>query len=288
MILGYETQKVQHALARKSKNKKFFSASIRYFKGLLALAMLASCATPTQQLLKQHQWQAESLEINHFQLWLVNNGISKPGTLHIYLSGDGHPWLNKTLIAKDPSPYQPVALQLMSLDPNPAHYLGRPCYHLPPGQSEQAPCEPSLWTFQRYSETVVQTMAQGVRQLGSQVSNITLIGFSGGGVLATLIGERVKKVKTVVSIAANLDTQLWSETLGYSPLQGSINPRSLPALRRDMRRIHLIAGKDSQVPPKVTNAFINTHGGTPLLFAEFNHHCCWHTIWQEFVQKHLN
>ncbi|MBX2858993.1 MAG: hypothetical protein KTR17_10045 [Cellvibrionaceae bacterium] len=288
MILGYCNEKVQDP--RCGKSAQLRSCARHGYSALITLSLLlllSACTSPTQELLKNHQWRGETLAVDAFQLWVVRNRSDKPSgrTLHIYFSGDGSPWLNKQLIAADPSPRNPVALQLMSLDPNPAAYLGRPCYHLLRGKSQQAPCSPALWTSRRYSEEVVAVMAKGVQKLNRSKQNITIIGFSGGGVLATLVAERVPLVKTVVSIAANLDIEMWSDLMGYSPLSGSINPNTLATLRADVRRIHLIGQQDKQVPPKVTRSFIGNHGGETLVFSGFDHHCCWNQIWPGLSAK---
>ena len=77
--------------------------------------------------------------------------------LHVYLDGDGTPMLG-SYPAADPTPRDPLVLDLMALDSTPSIYVGRPCYHGLSG----APCSPSLWTSGRYSEPVVASMAAGI------------------------------------------------------------------------------------------------------------------------------
>lgn len=65
---------------------------------------------------------------------------------HIYIEGDGRPWLNPSRIAADPTPQKPLMLELMALDPAPAAFLGRPCYF----ELDDPACTPELWTHKRY------------------------------------------------------------------------------------------------------------------------------------------
>ena len=49
---------------------------------------------------------------------------------------------------------------------------------------------------------------------------VTFVGYSGGGVLAVLIAERLDNVAGVITVGANLDTDAWTEHHGYLPLTG--------------------------------------------------------------------
>ena len=80
-----------------------------------------------------------------FELIAYGNRIAHPsGRLHVYLEGDGVPWITRTLIALDPTPRNPLALRLMALDPAPALYLARPCYN---GTAKAPGCNPLSFTF---------------------------------------------------------------------------------------------------------------------------------------------
>src|SRR5689334_2705067 len=47
------------------------------------------------------------------------------GVLHVYIEGDGQPFLSPTAVALDPTPREPLMLRLMALDPARSLYLGR-------------------------------------------------------------------------------------------------------------------------------------------------------------------
>ena len=83
-------------------------------------------------------------------------------SLHVYLEGDGSPWIRHQWVSKDPTPRNPLMLRLMAMDPAPSIYLGRPCYH---GFAETPPCTPDMWTDSRYSEAVINSMSKDLNKL---------------------------------------------------------------------------------------------------------------------------
>lgn len=206
-------------------------------------------------------------------------------TLNVYLEGDGTPWLTPTRVAANPSPREPLALDLMAQDAGHAIYLSRPCYL---GRQGQPPCRPWLWTHGRYSETVVRAMATALEQLIRQrapEARVRLIGHSGGGVLAVLLAERLAPVVEVVTIGANLDIDAWADGQGYSRLDGSLNPAKRPGLPARIRQVHLFGARDTQVPAAaMIDALRNRTRATFILFDGFDHRCCWAEHWRALLE----
>ncbi len=212
----------------------------------------------------------------------------RPGTssrLHVYLEGDGSPWRRGRRPARDPTPREPLMLQLMALDPEPGVYLGRPCYH---GQARQPGCHPMLWTLARYSQVVVDAMAGALRRILVQTgaTQIAFFGHSGGGTLALLLAERFPETRTVVTLAGNLDPDAWAEHHGYTPLIGSLNPGRRPALDPAIRQLHLAAGRDEAVPPHLIEPVVARQPGAVFeLHEDFDHACCWQRIWPSVLER---
>jgi hypothetical protein len=206
-------------------------------------------------------------------------------TLHVYLEGDGIPWRYRgTVPADDPSSRNPLALQLMSVDPHTGLYVGRPCYM---GMYNEPGCSPELWTSGRYSEQVVNSMSAVITQQ-LQVGDyrqLVLIGYSGGGALAVLLANRLQaanpQVTTrVVTMAANLDTDRWTSLHGFLPLSGSLNPMRTASLQ-GMHHRHYAGTEDTQVPVDIIADFVTQHGGELVEIEGYNHHCCWLSLWVE-------
>jgi pimeloyl-ACP methyl ester carboxylesterase len=162
----------------------------------------------------------------------------------------------------------------MRLDSTPAIYVGRPCYH---GLSA-APCSPALWTSGRYSEPVVASMAAAVRRVAVErsVERIVLIGYSGGGVLAVLLAARIPQTVGIVTIAANLDIDAWTDALGTPPLTDSLNPARQPAPSVCQR--HYAGGRDQAVPAAITRRGAAS-GAEVIVIDDYDHRCCWVTLW---------
>lgn len=206
--------------------------------------------------------------------------------LHVYIEGDGQPWLRRQRIAADPTPRRPLMLELMSLDDAPSVYLGRPCYH---GLATRSLCSAELWTFERYSETVLDGMEAVLRSLMARhhIRQIDLFGHSGGGALAMLLAERfADSTVTVVTLAGNLDSDAWSRHHGYTPLYGSLNPANRPPLTPDIRQFHYAGNMDRQVPPDLIRPVVKRQKNAdwnPV--HNFDHACCWNEIWGDILEK---
>jgi hypothetical protein len=210
-------------------------------------------------------------------------GSRRSDSLHVYLSGDGSPWIGRTRIAKDPTPRNPVALRLMALDPNPRLYLGRPCYD---GMVKSKGCNPALWTSARYSETVVRSMAAALQDFidSKGIDKVVLIGYSGGGVLAWLLAERLPQVRTLVTIAANLDIDAWAARHQYTRLGDSLNPAERGPLPGRVAQLHLVGSRDTNVPPSLVRAALTAIDSEHRLrVLDADHRCCWESHWPQVL-----
>ena len=143
-------------------------------------------------------------------------------------------------------------LRLMTLDPAPSIYVGRPCYF---GLANDPPCTPRDWPLDRFSPRVVDSMARLIEQLreGRQDA-IELYGHSGGGALAVLLAARLGGVQRIVTIGGNLDVDAWTAYHGYTPLEGSLNPVNAGPLPATLLQEHYVGDRDRVVPPEMVEA----------------------------------
>ena len=253
---------------------------------MLSAVLLAACATPAERLdelagsLGFIRQLVPGQEFTH--VIYRNQAMPGQGLLHVYLDGDGAPWLNTTTVAADPTPRNPLVLRLMAQDTAPSLYLGRPCYH---GQSSP-PCHPLLWTTQRYGSRVVDSMAAALTRVlaSAPYAGIVFIGYSGGGTLAMLLAERFQQTRGVLTVAGNLDPAHWAAGHGYSPLTGSLNPASRPPLPPAIVQLHLVGGRDDNVPADIVQSF--TWQQACAIFKKidsFDHTCCWQAVWPDIL-----
>jgi pimeloyl-ACP methyl ester carboxylesterase len=247
-------------------------------RALVALCLLllaAGCRSAAERFLEAaagRGLRAQEIEGAGFRHVVLSRGAHTPGTtLHVYLDGDGVPWLGGYPTA-DPTPRDPLVLDLMTLDPGPAVYLGRPCYH---GLGEPS-CSSELWTSARYSAAVVDSMAAAARSVLSArgAERVVWLGYSGGGALAVLLAARLPETAGVVTVAANLDVEAWAEQQGWSPLTGSLNPARQPPLPRHVYQRHYAGGRDRTVPPETVPSTSDL-----VVVEDYDHRCCWALIW---------
>jgi pimeloyl-ACP methyl ester carboxylesterase len=254
---------------------------------IAAFLLLTACSTPSQrfeQMAHEQGLQKTEVKGSDFSHVVFHNGkLGSATALHVYLGGDGTPWIGGFIIASDPTPRKPVVLKLMAMDESPSLILGRPCYH---GYSKRQPCISDYWTSERYSEVVIDSMAKALRKLMREYghTDLHLMGFSGGGSLAMLMAERFPETRSIVTIAGNLDIETWTDLHGYDALTGSKNPKSMSPLPMNIAQYHLAGGKDRNVPAKIIReALVNQADSQFILFSDFTHGCCWEEVWREVL-----
>lgn len=204
--------------------------------------------------------------------------------MHVYIEGDGTPYLDRGTVATDPTPRVPLALYLMRLDPSPSLYLGRPCYF---GLAEDPGCGARYWTLKRFAPEVVQSLAAALEFeiSGGAPRHVTLIGHSGGATLALLVADRVPEVERVITIAGNLDVAAWAQLHHYSPLRGSLDPVTIGPRRPTLELIHLAGSDDRNTPAWMIEAAAARVGGRVSVIAGFDHECCWERVWPALLDE---
>jgi hypothetical protein len=254
---------------------------------VICALLLAACATPTERFDRRAGalgFAAGLQDGDGFRHRTWTAGIGEHAAmLRVYIEHDGTPWIEASLVSGDPTPRRPFALELMARDSGPRLLLGRPCYFAP---TEGARCDPLVWTHERYSPEVVGSMVAALRRFlaAHPFRDVVLIGYSGGGTIAWLMGERMPEVTGVVTIAANLDTDEWARVHGYSRLAGSLNPALEPPLPPGVAQWHFYGGRDGNVTPAVVLSFARRHPGARVIeIAEFDHECCWIERWSQLL-----
>ena len=201
-------------------------------------------------------------------------------SLTIYIEGDGAPWASPYHPPHDPTPVRPVSLALAAADPAAAVvYLGRPCQYLT-AEALQG-CDSAYWTERRFAPEVIAAYDEAIDRQKSALAarRLRLIGYSGGGVLATLLAARRDDVDVLVTVAAPLSLREWAAWHDASPLTGSLDPIELGENVRLPRSVHFSGGKDTIVPPAIVEGFIRRRGGRIEIVPGFDHECCWVRDW---------
>lgn len=255
---------------------------------IAGFALLSACATSPQPSQLQ-AWPNTAFVISsQFKHIALAQPKAQDSRLHVYIEGDGEPFSNRFMAAKDPSPSGSLMLALMEQDSRNSLYLGRPCYFnyaLPAMQD--ALCGKQYWTTARYSEAVVASMVDALRQhLKKHPSQgVTLIGHSGGGAIAMLMAVRMPEVDQLVTLAGNLDTKAWTRLHFYAPLRKSLNPAEQVAKAQPQAQLHFGGDKDDNIPPELSAALLQRLGQPMHILPNADHGCCWHTQWRELLAQ---
>jgi len=243
------------------------------------------------QLADQAGWRSQLIKTSGFSLRTFSPVHAKPNQqLVVYLEGDGFAWRNRYQPSLDPSPINPVGLKLaLQHAGSNAVYLARPCQYV--AETNRQLCQQSGWTSGRFAEAVIAATNEAVSQLKAryQAQQLTLVGFSGGGAVATLVAARRDDVNKLVTVAGNLDHKFWTRLHQVTPLNNSLNPADYWQAIDSINQHHFIGEKDDIVPESVAESFVkkftNKKSISLHLIKGFDHHCCWESDWKKLWIK---
>jgi pimeloyl-ACP methyl ester carboxylesterase len=130
-------------------------------------------------------------------------------------------------------------------------------------------------------------MHGAVDQLKADYSaqHIVLVGYSGGGAIASLLAARRDDVSALITVAGNLDHQRWTTIKNISPLTGSLNPiDSVQAISAP--QWHFYGRQDTIIPlPTLQGYQAKQPMNNRLIATDNGHHCCWAEQWPTLLQQ---
>ncbi len=230
-------------------------------------------------------WQEQTIPTQTFTLKAYGpKPQNQAKILTIYIEGDGLAWISADRPSNNPTPSAFTGLK-MALNDNshyPVVYLARPCQLV--FNQDQRNCEPANWTNARFSSQIINSMNQAVDHLKNvyHAQKIILIGYSGGGTVATLIAARRHDIVKLITVAAVLDTQAWVKQENLTTLNGSLNPADFWRNLISVKQIHWVGGEDKIVPKEVALAYANRFPTTQkpkiIIVSGFDHRCCWDSL----------
>lgn len=233
-------------------------------------------------LAKKAGWKEHTIHTALFTLKAYSSSIpKKTKTLTIYIEGDGFAWRSEDRPSNNPTPITPMGLKIAIQDQKnkPIAYLARPCQFVLNDQWKN--CRQAYWTNLRFSSEVIHSMNQAIDHLKKyyHAKQIVLIGYSGGGTIATLLAAKRSDVIHLMTIAAILDTDYWVRQEGLTPLYGSLNPADEWKNLMAIPQTHWVGGKDTVVRKEVAFAFAKhfptTNKPKIIVIPAFDHTCCW-------------
>lgn len=250
------------------------------------LTTLSGCSSYTHlRLLKADEIESTTVQTDFFQhrLFRASPPVARRPAkrLHIYFGGDGQPWRTPRQVASDPTSERAIMLENLLRDNRATSvYVGRPCYF----QTTDRHCQGNWWTHDRYHPDVVNSLLEVVERQAVGYQEVWLIGHSGGGTLAVLVGRRLNRPVKVVTVNANLDHQAWTDHHRYSPLIGSLNPVLDRARNPEMQELHWYATDDRTVLQEWILGYCQKNQ-TPCRPVSGSHSEGWPTQWPRILHQ---
>jgi len=220
----------------------------------LSLFLLAGCASfPQPQRLTY-----ETVDGGDFKVAAWSKITQKGAPLRLYVEGDGFAWRNRYTPSLDPTPRKPMLLNLADADDaaNVA-YLARPCQYV---FSDK--CDVPYWTIERFAPEIVDAVLNAAKMFvkRAQAKQVTVIGYSGGGVVSGWLAAHLPQTAKWITLAGVVDDAAWTAYHGDTPLERSVPLRAMTAKLSKIPQIHYVGAKDTVVPPSLIEKFVGSYG----------------------------
>ena len=233
---------------------------------LCCVGLLSACASATVDGLRkeafsiagQAGFQPLKLQSSFFGLsGFFKQGVNSDAPV-VYIEGDGFAWIDRYTVSRNPTPRNPLALKLATQDTSPTvFYLARPCQYVDLGKEPN--CHHAYWTQARFAKEVIEAFDQALTHIKKETKSkgFHLVGFSGGGAVATLLASQRTDIHSVRTIAGNLDHVSLNRHQNVSPLTGSLNPMNSVQDIQHIPQIHYAGSEDTVVPQWVAANFVH-------------------------------
>ncbi len=203
-------------------------------------------------------FKQENISTSTFTLYaLLRPASGENDTLHVYIEGDGLAWITRNRPSTNPTPTQSTALYVAQKDPSfgPVLYLARPCQYV--DLEKQSMCERKFWMGHRFAPEVITATDEAISHVkaATKAQRVVLIGYSGGGAVASLVAARRNDVAFLGSFAGNLDVDGWTNWHKVTPLDGSLKPMNVLPRIANLPQRHIFSQDDKIIPPEVNTNF---------------------------------
>jgi len=264
--------------------KKFFKHSLLTILGISTLG-LGACAVnevlreEVASRLASPAWMIKRpVNAGPFILTAFERMHERGQSATLYIEGNGEADFLKDGILFNPTPQNPVALHLASMDKaDNLAYLARPCQYSGLQDSE-ATCDNTYWgdaQFNAETLSAYNTALDGIKARYG-VRSFHLVGYDGGATLAALLAAQRKDVHTLRTVAGRFDLD-------------ALGPRL--ASLRGVPQHHFIGGQDKIVPPAELDSYLQALGNSKCvdhtLIQEAEHEKGWVNKWPELLKAKI-
>jgi pimeloyl-ACP methyl ester carboxylesterase len=239
---------------------------VRRFVTLCLCFLVTSCASSDKHvddvyaLMKQNGYQKTVIQTPSFSLFSASPlSHSVEGVLHVVIEGDGHAWLNRSTLSRDPTPRNAVGLKMaMERD---SVYLARPCQYVMSGA-----CGARYWSTDRFAVEVIGAYMEALDQLKARygADEVHISGFSGGAYVALVLAAERDDVARVDTVAGLLDPDEWTSYHDVSALHVRWSPQDLLMRSAETAFSHSCSYADKVMPCRLTKGFVAKAGALGL------------------------
>ncbi len=241
--------------------------------------------TETAQRIAAPAWMIKrDISAAPFILRAYERVHERGGSANIYIEGE------RSNTNPSSTPFNPVALHLASKDKaNNVIYIAHPCQYT--GMiSVTDKCSDSYDNESSFSDEVIESYNTALDDISRRynIQKFNLIGYSGGGGIATLLAAKRSDIVSLRTVAGILDHETYTTLLKAPAMTQSINPASEAATLTKMPQYHFIGGRDDIVPPAILHSFLQSMPPTncvqTMLVQEAMHDSGWVDKWPELLE----
>ena len=256
------------------------------------MLFLASCSMPSgNERLKiirdynDEQFAEKIYRTPYFEIYSLNK-IKNSNKLIIYIEGDGVSWIDRFTISSNPTPTDPLAFRLAKIDKSDnVLYLARPCQYVQTNNCDNS----EIWSVSQYSEDVLSSYRAIIDSLSDKFKEIHIVGYSGGAGVAMYLGSsNNKKIKSIRTIAGNINNNELIELGNYTPPKESVNFNLIEKNIKNISQAHYFGKNDKVIPKDLYLNFIKRNEGNTCIKikeVQATHNDGWSSFWQMNYNK---
>lgn len=198
-------------------------------------------------------------------------------TVNLYIEGN------------TPAPDYPVGLHLASKDrADNVVYLAQPCQISGKIEKDEK-C--TLSGEQAYSPQSLQSFDDALDEIAARydVRGFHLIGYDGGAAIAANLAASRKDILSIRTVAGILDTDAYNDAHAAPRTNNPQNPSKKADRLYQIPQYHFIGGQDTQVPPAILHAYLQSFPPTRCvkyeMIQENEHVDGWVEKWPELLDR---
>ena len=253
---------------------------------LIFLVNCSSTSTPNQRIqiieeLNFNEFNNNTYATKSFNIFSLEK-IKNNKRLTVYIEGDGLSWIDRFTPSSNPTPTDPLAFKLALIDKSEnIIYLARPCQYVWSNN-----CNEEVWTSAQYSSTILNAYNEIINHLSKKHKDIHLVGYSGGGGIAMYLASvESNNIKSIKTIAGNINHNELTKILNISRLKKSVNFYSVEKKLKNIPQIHYYGLKDKTVPNELQISYAERNANNNCVkiksVANASHNSGWLDFWTE-------